>query len=75
VLHSTAGRPAAECALDARHGLFITLDERFDAAIGQIHHPPRYAFAHRNVARKPAESNALHTSTDDKPACDAHVRE
>jgi hypothetical protein len=75
VLHSTAGRPAAKCALDARDGLVITLDERFDATVGQIHDPPRYAFTHRNVAREPAEANALHTSADDKPACDAHVRE
>jgi len=75
MLHSTAGRAAAQCALDARDSLFIALDERFYATVGQIHHPPRYAFPHRYIAREPTEADALHTSADDQPACDAHVRE
>jgi hypothetical protein len=73
VLHSTAWRAAAECALNARDGLFLALDERFHSAVEQIHHPPRYAFTHRGVAHEPAEANALHTAADDKPARDTHL--
>src|SRR5262249_52981583 len=75
VVYPGAGRPCAERAFDARHGLLITLDERLNAAVGQIRHPPGYAFTHRGIPCKPAETDALHASADDETACDAHGRE
>jgi hypothetical protein len=75
VLHAAARRARAERALDARHGLLITLDERFDAPVWQVRDPTRYAFTHRGILCEPAKADALHASADDETPCDAHLRE
>ena len=58
--------------LDAIDGFFVSLDERFHAAVGQILNVAVDAFSCRPRSREHPEADPLHTSTDQETPRDDH---
>jgi hypothetical protein len=73
LLHPSARWSRAKGTFNAGHRFFVTFNERFDAAVVEVHYPPGDAFTHRGIAREPAKTDTLHASADDETACDAHL--
>src|ERR1051325_2142548 len=65
--------PAAQRLLHPGDRVLVALDERLDAAVEQVLHPPGCALARRRVMDEPAEPYALDTSTDHDPPRHTHV--
>ena len=67
-------RTASERELDAIDSLLVPLDQRFDAAVGQILNVAVDAFSCRPRSSEHPESDPLHTSTDQEPPRNDHER-
>src|SRR5438093_2237602 len=66
-----SGTPS-ERELDAIDGFLVPLDQRFDAAVGQILNVAVDAFSCRPGGGEHPESDPLHTPTDQEPPRDDH---
>ena len=66
------GRPPPQRQLDAIHRFVVSLDQCFDAAVGQVPNVSMDAFGRRARGGEHPESDSLHTATDQKPTRDDH---
>jgi hypothetical protein len=71
-LHVRMRGTAPERELNAIDGLFVTLDKRFNAAVGQILNVAVDSLSRRPCGGEHPESDALHTPTDQEPPRDDH---
>src|SRR5262245_39543616 len=67
-----APQPSAKGSFDTGNGFHLAFDERLDAAIGKIPHPPGHAFTKRSVTCEIAEPDTLHATPNEKPTSHAH---
>src|SRR5215510_8456089 len=65
-------RTRAKGSLDTGDRFHLALHERFDAPVGQVPHPPGYAFSEGDVTREIAEPDTLHATANQKPTSHAH---
>ena len=66
------GRTPPQRALDAIDGFFVSLDERFHTAVGQILNVAVDALSCRPRSREHPEADPLHLSTDQETPRDDH---
>src|SRR5205823_15110442 len=74
VVDARGRRAVAHRTLESIHRVGIAFGGDFDAAVGQVAHPPVDPFAHRRRFREEPESDALHAAADDISTRDAHLR-
>src|SRR3712207_4654805 len=70
--HARPARLRSDRALDPRHRLLVTFDERLEPAIGQIPHVRGDPLPDGDLLREVSEPHTLDAAGDVEPTGDAH---